>query len=130
QTCNPEAPWLMRLGDVDARITLNEEMTLRQALSFPPFGRWVRVVFSSPNRHKAEKAAEAMAIVIRTWDGIQIGGPMACAMEKIAHRFRVEIVIRDASRHILPWKLAPLLSQLRVPSGVRRLVDVDPQDMM
>jgi len=130
QTCNPEAAWLARLGDVDARITLDEEMALRQALSFPPFGRWVRVVFSSPSREKAEKAAEAMAVVIRTWDHIQIGGPMACAMEKIAHRFRVEVLIRDASRKILPWKLAPLLHQLRVPSGVRRHVDVDPQDMM
>ncbi|MDQ6952281.1 MAG: primosomal protein N' [Mariprofundaceae bacterium] len=130
QTCNPEASWLARLGDVDARITLNTEMTLRKELSFPPFGRWVRMVFSSPKRDKAEKAAENMARIIRTWEGIQVGGAMACAMEKMAGRFRVEVLIRDASRKILPWKLAPLLDDMRVPSGVRRHVDVDPQDMM
>jgi len=38
--------------------------------------------------------------------------------------------LRDASRKVLPWKLAPLLEHVRVPSGVRRKVDVDPQDMM
>ncbi|MDQ6990855.1 MAG: primosomal protein N' [Mariprofundaceae bacterium] len=130
QTCNPDASLLARLGDVDARVTLDEETALRKELSFPPFGRWVRIVFSSPDRDKADKAAAMMAERIRTWEGIQVGGPMACAMEKIAHRFRVEILIRDASRKILPWKLAPLLNQLRIPSGVRRHIDVDPQDMM
>jgi len=121
---------LARLGGVDARITLDEEMALRQELSFPPFGRWVRIVFSSPHRDKAEQAAESMASIIRTWEAFQVGGPMACAMEKMAGRFRVEVLIRDASRKILPWKLAPLLDDMRVPSGVRRHLDVDPQDMM
>lgn len=130
QTCNPDASWLARLGGVDARITLDEEMALRKELSFPPFGRWVRIVFSSPHRDKAEQAAESMASIIRTWEAIQVGGPMACAMEKMAGRFRVEVLIRDASRKILPWKLAPLLDDMRVPSGVRRHLDVDPQDMM
>jgi len=106
------------------------EMTLRKALSFPPFGRWVRIVYSSPKAYKAELAAQQLAEHIRTWEGIQVGGPMACAMEKIAGRFRVEVVIRDASRRILPWKLAPLLDAIRVPSGVRQHVDIDPQDMM
>jgi len=130
QTCNPDASWLGRLGDVDARITLNEEMALRKELSFPPFGRWVRVVFSSPRRDKAEQAGMQLAERLCSWHGIQVGGPMACAMEKTAGRFRMEVLIRDASRKILPWKLAPLLDDMRVPSGVRRHVDVDPQDMM
>jgi len=130
QTCNPDASWLARLGDVDARITLNEEMSLRKELSFPPFGRWVRIVFSSPRLEKAEQAGMALAEKMRAWEGIQVGGPMACALEKVAGRFRVEVLIRDASRKLLPWKLAPLLDAMRVPSGVRRHVDVDPQDMM
>jgi primosomal protein N' (replication factor Y) len=55
---------------------------------------------------------------------------MPCALERVAGRFRFELIIRDESRKHLPWKLQPLLEKLKVPSGVRRKVDVDPQDLM
>jgi len=55
---------------------------------------------------------------------------MPCALERLAGRFRFEIIVRDESRKHLPWKLLPLLQKQRVPSGVRRKVDVDPQDLM
>jgi len=130
QTCNPDAPWLERLGTKQARIVLDEELELRELLSFPPFGRWVRIVCSAHRLDKAQKAAEDLAKPLRQWHEIQLSGPMLCAIERVAGRFRVELLLRDATRKILPWKLAPLLKNTPVPSGVRRKVDVDPQDMM
>ncbi|MBN4082321.1 primosomal protein N' [Mariprofundus ferrooxydans] len=130
QTCNPDAPWLSRLGDVEARTILDEEQGLREALSFPPFGRWVRIVFSARHLHRAQTAAEHLADVLNQWDKVKVSGPMQCAMERVAGRFRVELLLRDATRKVLPWKLAPVLQAVVIPSGVRRRVDVDPQDMM
>ncbi len=130
QTCNPDAPWLSRVGDVQARSILDEEQELREALSFPPFGRWVRIVFSARDLHRAQKAADVLAEVLHQWDQVKVSGPMQCAMERVAGRFRVELLLRDATRKILPWKLAPVLKAVAIPSGVRRRVDVDPQDMM
>jgi len=130
QTCNPDAPWLSRLGDVPARVILDEEQELREVLSFPPFGRWVRIVFSARDLCRAQQAADTLAEHLRTWDKVEVSGPMQCAMERIAGRFRVELLLRDATRNVLPWKLAPLLKAVAIPSGVRRRVDVDPQDMM
>jgi primosomal protein N' (replication factor Y) len=71
-----------------------------------------------------------MAAHLERWDKVSISGPMLCPLERLAGRFRVEILLRDNSRKILPWKLAPLLEKIPVPSGVRRKVDVDPLDMM
>lgn len=130
QTCNPDAPWLARVGDVQARAILDEEQELREALSFPPFGRWVRIVFSARDLHRAQKAADTLAEVLQQWDKVKVSGPLQCAMERVAGRFRVELLLRDATRKVLPWKLAPVLKAVAVPSGVRRRVDVDPQDMM
>ncbi|MDX8396930.1 MAG: primosomal protein N' [Mariprofundaceae bacterium] len=130
QTCNPDAPWLSRLGDKKARETLDEEQSLREALSFPPFGRWVRIVFSGPRLNRVEQGAQALADELQLWGQVQLSGPMACAMERVAGRFRVELLLRDPSRKLLPWKLQPILDHVRLPSGVRRRVDVDPQDMM
>ncbi len=130
QTCNPDAPWLSRLSDVPARVVLDEEQQLREALSFPPFGRWVRIIFSSRQLHRAEQAANHLADVLRQWDKVAVNGPVPCAMERVAGRFRVELLLRDKTRKLLPWKLDPLLKSIPIPSGVRRKVDVDPQDMM
>jgi len=130
QTCNPDAPWLARLEGQSARVTLDEEMALREVLAFPPFGRWVRIVFSARKLAQAERAANMMAEALQDWGQVQVSGPMLCAMERIAGRFRMEILLRDASRQMLPWKLAPILDAVSLPSGVRRRIDVDPQDMM
>ena len=130
QTCNPDAPWLARIGDSYAESILNEELGLREALNFPPYARWVRIVFSAMDAGRAMQAAGKLAEACRHVDGIQVTGPMACALDRLAGRFRVELILRDPSRKILPWKLAPLLEAIPVPSGVRRKVDVDPQDLM
>ncbi|MDQ6989844.1 MAG: primosomal protein N' [Mariprofundaceae bacterium] len=130
QTWSPDAPWFGRLDDSKAESVLDDELSLRQMTQFPPFARWVRIVFSARDVTKASKAAIAFANMLRNWDEVKVSGPMPCALEKLAGRFRFELILRDASRLHLPWKLLPLLQQQRVPSGVRRKVDVDPQDMM
>jgi primosomal protein N' (replication factor Y) len=130
QTHMPDAAWFERIGDESAREVLDEEIQLRELLSYPPYARWVRLIFSSLHLSKAESAANVMAAHIDRWGKVPFSGPMLCPLERLAGRYRVEILLRDNSRKILPWKLAPLLEKVPVPSGVRRKVDVDPIDMM
>ncbi len=130
QTHTPDAPWFDRIGDESAAEVLDDELHLREQLSYPPYARWVRIVFSSPQLDRAEAAADAMAGQLRRWNRVPFSGPMLCPVERLAGRYRVELLLRDSERKTLPWKLAPLLEGLRVPSGVRRKVDVDPLDMM
>jgi len=130
QSRSPEASWFEKIGDRHAREVLDEELGLRQQLNYPPYSRWVRIIFSSPQLDRAEKAAAAMDGHLERWGQVAYSGPMLCPVERLAGRFRVEILLRDNSRKILPWKLAPLLEKIPVPSNVRRKVDVDPLDMM
>jgi primosomal protein N' (replication factor Y) len=130
QTRLPEAAWLERVFEGQAEATLNEELQLREALHYPPFSRWVRVVFSAMKAERASQAARDFADHCAILDGVKISGAMPCSMERIASRFRFEVLLRDPTRKMLPWKLDPVLKRLKIPSGVRRRVDVDPQDMM
>ncbi len=130
QTWKPDAPWFSRLDDKKAASVLDEELLLRKITHFPPFGRWVRIVFSALKVEKASQAALNFSVQLQTWNEVKVSGPMPCALERLAGRFRFELIIRDETRLHLPWKLLPLLQQQRVPSGVRRKVDVDPQDLM
>ena len=130
QTWSPDAPWFNRLDERKAEQVLDEELALRKMTNFPPYARWVRIVFSATHHEKAIKAAKKFAQALQVWDEVKVSGPMPCALERLAGRFRFEIIVRDESRKHLPWKLLPLLQKQRVPSGVRRKVDVDPQDLM
>ncbi|MES0372366.1 MAG: primosomal protein N' [Mariprofundaceae bacterium] len=130
QTNDPDAPWFDRIGDESASEVMNDELLLREQLNYPPYARWVRIVFSSTHLNKAETAAGDMAAHLQHWGKVPFSGPMLCPLERLAGRYRVEILLRDTERKVLPWKLAPLLEKIPVPSGVRRKVDVDPLDMM
>jgi len=132
QTRNPEAEWLSRIGSEQARDTLDAELTLRKTLDYPPFARWVRIVFSATRSDPAMQAAERVAQACAAYlpETIKCMGPMPCAIERIATRYRFELVLRETAREHLPWRLMPLLSRLVVPAAVRMRVDVDPMDMM
>jgi len=130
QTRNPEAPWLACIGDEHSRAFLDRELELREGFEFPPFARWVRLVFSSRNRDRAEAAARSAAKLFVVHGVAEATSPMPCPYERLAGRYRFELMIKDSSRKVLPWALAPLLKKLPAPSGVRRRVDVDPVDMM
>ena len=129
QTRMPEAPWLSRVAGNPAQV-LDEELELRRQLHFPPFARWVRIVFSSTDAGKALAAATQHAELLRRLPGIELSGPLPCSLERLAGRSRFELLLRDPERKTLPWKLEPLLEKISVPSSVRRKVDVDPLDMM
>jgi len=130
QTWSPDASWFDRLDESRAEEVLDEELSLRQLTYFPPYARWVRVVFSAGYHEKAIVAAHQFAKALQSWDEVKVSGPMPCALERLSGRFRFELVIRDEARKHLPWQLLPLIKKLRVPSGVRRKIDVDPQDLM
>jgi len=130
QTYSPSAPWLARIGDIHAEASLNEELKCRQVLNYPPYARWVRIVFSSANAARANEAAGKMADTLRKMPGIQLVGPMPCAIERLASRYRFELLLRDEARKHLPWMISPILKRMTPPVGVRRKVDVDPVDMM
>jgi len=130
QTRMPDGDWLRRIDESAAEATLNHELQLREMLSFPPFGRWVRMVFSANKVEKAMAVASRVVDMCAGLEGISISDPMPCAMERQAGKYRIEVLLRDASRKRLPWQLEPLLSALRPPRDVRIRIDVDPQDMM
>ena len=130
QSYQPDHPWLRQLGDAFAPSVLRQELAMRREMAAPPFARWVRVVFSAQREARARKAAEALRDAADSLSGIEVSGPIPCAIERINRRYRFELLLKDAGRTRLPWALRPLLDRLPVPSGVRRKVDVDPMDMM
>jgi len=130
QTRMPEAGWLSRISETQAEATLTDELQLREMLTFPPFARWVRIVCSSAKVERATQVAASIVGQCKKIEGLNVSGPMPCPMERVAGKYRIEVLLRDASRKLLPWKMEPLIAAMSMPNDVRIRVDVDPQDMM
>ncbi len=129
QTWMPEAPWLARIHTQSAHDTLNEELLLREQLQFPPFARWVRIICTATKEAIAQAAAQKIATLCKKIPDITVMPAMPCSLERQAHYYRFEVLLRDASKQRLPWMLTPVLDQLHLPSQVRCRIDVDPLDM-
>ena len=130
QTRMPEAEWFQRISESQAESTMDDELLLREQLSFPPFARWVRLVFSARALEQAIQSAQQCVSLCQSLEEINISGPMPCPMERVAGKYRIEVLLRDASRKLLPWKLETILAAMPATRDVRIRIDVDPQDMM
>ncbi|QOP42787.1 primosomal protein N' [Sulfurimonas sediminis] len=80
---------------------LEEEKVFRQEL-YPPYKKLCRILFAHKNGLKAQDAMRQMHENLLTCKGIEIVGAKKCAIEKVANKYRFEILLRaDKSTDII-----------------------------
>jgi len=104
---------------------LEQELTFRRAFRYPPLYRLALVRFESSRETAALRAAEAAAQALPALAGLRLVGPTPAPIPRLRGRFRVHLLLFAASRPVLRQALGAV-TQMRVPSEVHRVVDVDP----
>ncbi len=80
---------------------LEEEKHFRQEL-YPPYKKLCRILFAHKNGAKAQEAMRKMQENLLTCKGVEIVGAKKCAIEKVANKYRFEILLRaDKSTDII-----------------------------
>ena len=110
----------------DVTTFLAEELVFRRGFGYPPVTRLALVRFEAINeklcRESAEAAAEAVSpIPERT----RLRGPAPAPLERIRNHWRWQLLLTAANRELLR-ELLEKIEALKVPKGVRRIIDVDP----
>jgi primosomal protein N' (replication factor Y) len=131
QTHHADHPVFAAAGDMDPFA--ERELNLRRLMGVPPYSRLALVRLESTSRPDAKAAAEAVARAARAvagnYDAVDVLGPAAAPLAKLVGRWRFQVVLRGRAvksfrafleREVVGWK---------VPSGVRKIVDVDPRSM-
>ncbi|RME82761.1 MAG: primosomal protein N', partial [Zetaproteobacteria bacterium] len=130
QSYQPDAAWLREVCAAPYWAQAERELSVREEHRFPPWSRWVRVVWSARDRKRVWDAAGAWVDEVRKkLSDLVCVGPAWCVRERLNRQWRVEAVVQDPSRRRLPWALAPFV-RAPLPRGVERRVDVDPWDWM
>lgn len=132
QTQHAEHPVFSCVGDMAGFA--QGELDLRRMLGYPPFSTMVLVRIESSERLAARDAAAALVRQARAeargFPGVDVLGPAAAPLPKLVGRYRFQVVLRGRDRRSFRAFLTEKSAGWKVPSGVRRIIDVDPRSMM
>ena len=101
---------------------LEDEKVFRKGM-YPPYKKLARVMFAHKYANKAETAMYEMVENLREHEGIEVVGYGVSQIEKIASKYRYQILIRSD-------KSTPLLKALQKSKVELAEIDVDPIEFM
>lgn len=137
QTYNPEFYALESAKAQNYRDFYEKEIIAREEFDYPPYSKIVRLIISSMNNFRAEKAAAEIALSLCTIiekygisERLEVLGPSPCVIERINSYYRFQIILKnklDVRGHQF---ISSYLSKVTMPKDVKLAVDVDPLDIL
>ncbi|NWF66448.1 MAG: primosomal protein N', partial [Campylobacterales bacterium] len=101
----------------DYELFLKDELNYRVDL-YPPFVKIARVVFVNRFKEKAKSDMECTLNILNQFSNIEIVGAGECLIEKIADKYRYNIIVRSKN-------VKALLMALQVVNKDNRQIDMD-----
>lgn len=137
QTFQPEHPVLHRAKAHDYEGFYGDEVTARQELGYPPFGRLAALKVDGPDEEALRATCARLDGFLRAMPEVvnaqvKVLGPAPSPVEKIRSRFRMQSLLRCAERPPLRRVLSRLVDKLEefTRDGVRVAIDIDPVQML
>lgn len=112
-------------GELSEADFLEQERDLRQALSYPPFGRLARLRFEHRSSQTAHRTALEIKKAVQSLPGVEILGPSQAFIERVRGEYRWDLLLKSPAVGDLQRVILRARSICR-KSGWPLLVDVDP----
>jgi len=130
QSFDPGHPVIAALSRYDTAGFLAAEMAERQRAGMPPFGRLAAVIVSGADQAEVEQAARALARTAPRGDGLSVLGPAPAPLHYLRGRFRERLLLKAEREIDVPAALREWMAKTKLPSGVKRTVDIDPYSFL
>lgn len=130
QTWQPDDPAMQALknGDRDGFLKIEREM--RAMLAMPPFGRLASLLLSAPSADGVNAFAADVAKAAPHGDSVDVFGPASPPLSVIRGRHRRRFLVQSPKTVDLSAYLAAWRKSIKVPSGARIAVDIDPYNFL
>ena len=137
QSYSPDFFALKNAKQQDYKTFYKEEIQNRYELAYPPYSHLIRFIISSKMEFRAEKIAMEIAMRLNDLtssrgieEKLEILGPSPCVISKINNEYRYQILIKNRLEDKGHFLITSFIKNLKVPSEVKFLVDVDPTEML
>ncbi|MBC6436634.1 MAG: primosomal protein N' [Rhodobacteraceae bacterium] len=129
QTFQPDHPVIRAILSGDEEGFWHAEATERRAAAMPPFGRMAGIIISAPG---ATAAFDLGTHLARTDGplrrvGATVFGPAPAPVARIRGRHRVRLLVKAPRGAALQQAIAQWIGGVKLTSGLRLAVDIDPQ---
>jgi len=138
QTAHPGNPYIQMLTQHDYAKFSEASLVEREQTAYPPYTYFALVRAESTDFNAAAALLTQTASIARQFiqnqclTHVEVFSPIPSPMEKLAGRFRVQLLIRSQVRKQLHQLLGPLslaVEAQKTSRSVRWSLDVDPMDM-
>ena len=126
QTHSPKDQMLKDISNEDTHIFLNKEIELRKKNKLPPFYRFISLIVTGKNEKLTEADAIKIKINLSKYLKQEILGPVNAPIFRINKKFRCRLLIRVPKENIIQKKLNFAINKIKLSSGIKLTVDVDP----
>ena len=126
QTYTPEDEILLNISKNDPSAFLKKELLLRKEKKLPPFYRLISLIISGRNEMLIMKFAFGIKSKLPKIKDIDILGPVLAPITKLKKKYRCRILIRYPKDLFIQKYLSQSLDKIKITSGIKLEVDVDP----
>jgi len=126
QTTDVSTPVMKALLSGDRDRFLQAEAEARRLAGMPPFARLAALVLSASDSQRLQAAMRALAETRPNYHGVSVYGPSIAPLGFLRGRHRGRALIQVEKTVDIQAVIQGWLAELKLPSGVRLQVDIDP----
>jgi len=126
QTYTPDDEVLMNISKNNPHIFLQKELKLREEKKLPPFYRLISLIISGQNELSVMKFAMYTKSRLPKIRNVNVLGPVIAPITKLRKKYRCRILIRYPKNLFIQKYLSRPLNKIKMASGIKLEVDVDP----
>ena len=126
QTYTPNDEVLLNISKNDPHAFLHKELLLRKEKKLPPFYRLISLIISGKNEILIMKFALGIKSKLPKMSEVNVLGPVLAPISKLRKKYRCRILIRYPKNLFIQKYLSQSLNKIKIMSGIKLEVDVDP----
>jgi len=126
QTYTPDDEILLNISKNDPHTFLQKELLLRKEKKLPPFYRLISLIISGKNEPLIMKFAISVKSKLPKINEVNVLGPVLAPITKLKKKYRCRILIRYPKNLFIQKYLSQSLNKIKIASGIKLEVDVDP----
>jgi len=126
QTYTPNDEVLLNISKNDPHIFLKKELSLRKDKKLPPFYRLISIIISGKNEQTVMKFSIEIKSYLPKIKEVSVLGPVLAPIIKLKKMYRSRILIKYPKNLFIQKHLSQSLEKIKIVSGIKLEVDVDP----
>ena len=126
QTYTPDDEILLNISKNNPHAFLQKELLLRKEKKLPPFYRLISLIISGKNEQLIMKFAINIKSKLPKKNEVNVLGPVLAPIAKLKKKYRCRILIRYPKNLFIQKYLSQSLNKIKLVSGIKLEVDVDP----